>query len=173
MYFSGVVKSCETEDKERDSTYNMCIARQGSILAKTGSSIWAVPHPFSRRIRHKYLEAYTFSIRRRLLGLNMQNVYKPKSLKNKIALYNRKNYSSIDATLVRLIYSRHFICKVFLLEAELAAITGHFIRCSPWSFFNRKKWNRQSKIKPDFSSNSLASRSPIVSLKANIYRPTT
>lgn len=84
MYFSGLVKSSETEDKERDSTYNMCIARQGSILAKTGSSIWAVPHPFSRRIRHKYLDAYTFSIRRRLLGLNMQNVYKPKSLEIKL-----------------------------------------------------------------------------------------
>jgi len=122
MYFSGLAKSSETEDKERDSTHNMCIARLGSILAKTRSSIWAVPLPFSRRIRHKYLEAYTFSIRRRLLGLNMQNVYRPKSLENEIALYNRKK---------KIINSRHVKSKVFLLEAELAAITGHFIRWAP------------------------------------------
>lgn len=90
MYFSGLAKSSETEDKERDSTYNMCIAGLGRILTKTRSSIWAVRLPFSRRICNKDREAYTFSIRRRLLGLNMQNVYKPKSLENEIALYNRK-----------------------------------------------------------------------------------
>ena len=83
MYFSGLAKSSETEDKERDSTYNMYIAGLGRILTKTRSSIWAVRLPFSRRICNKYREAYTFSIRRRLLGLNMQTYINENPLKMK------------------------------------------------------------------------------------------
>ena len=109
----------------------MCIAGLGRILTKTRSSIWAVRLPFSQRICNKYREAYTFLIRRRLLWLNMQTYINQNPLKMKLHCTIEKNYCSIYATLVKLINSRHVIGKVFLPEAELAAITGHFIRWAP------------------------------------------
>lgn len=61
----------------------MCIAGLGRILAKTRSSIWAVRLPFSRLICNKYREAYTFAIRQRLIGLNMQTYINQNPLKKK------------------------------------------------------------------------------------------